>query len=184
MGANLSRAGGRRRRNKTDANGMPVAPRTIHVGDIDWDEAASSGNLVPAPEPNEEWHEIARHFWEGLTQSPQRLYYEMSDWAFAYLLCEQISRELNPKFVGTKKIQDGETSSGLPIMIDEEMFEVVPMSGGSVSSIIKAMEKLMVTEIDRRKARIEIERNAIIEDDVQEDVVSDRMRLLQGGKTG
>lgn len=178
-----NRQGGRRRRNKTDANGMPIAPRTIMVGEFDPDDEGSEENLVPAPEPDDEWHPIALRFYEGLRMSPQRLYYELSDWMFAQLLCEQLTRELNPKFVGFKKVQDGETVSGLPIMVDEEHFEVMPLQGGSYSSIIKAMEKLMVTEVDRRKARVEIERGAVVEDTIEGSIVSSRLELLEGGKS-
>lgn len=179
-----NRQGGRRRRNKTDANGMPVAPRTIYVGgDFDPEDEASEENLVPAPEPDKDWHPVALSFYDALRQSPQRLYYELSDWAFAHLLCEQLSRELSPKFVGFKKVQDGETVSGLPIMIDEEHFEVMPLQGGSYSSIIKAMERLMVTEVDRRKARVEIERGAVVEDTIEGSIVSSRLELLKGGKS-
>lgn len=179
-----NRQGGRRRRNKTDANGMPVAPRTIMVGDVDFSDEGSVENLVPAPPAREEWHDIAKHFYEGLQKSPQRLYYELSDWMLAFLLCEQISRELDPKFVGFKKVEDGETSRGVPVMIDVEHYEVMPIAGGSMSSILRAMEKLMVTEIDRRKARVEIDRGAVVEEDLGDSVVESRMQLLQGGQAG
>ena len=47
---------------------------------------------------------------------------------------------------------------------------------------IEALEKLLVTEVDRRKARVEIERGAAVEDTTHaDDVVADRMRLIQGG---
>lgn len=175
-----NRQGGRRRRNKTDENGMPIAPRTIKIGDVDWDER-SMDNLVPAPEAEEDWHPIAKRFYDGLRNSPQRLYYEQSDWMFAHLLCEQLTRELNPQYVGTKKVYQGDSSTGLPIMADEEMYESVPVR--SLNAIIKGMEKLMVTEIDRRKARVEIERGAIVEEEFGDNVVADRMTLLQGGKS-
>lgn len=174
-----NRQGGRRRRNKTDHNGMPVAPRTIRINDVDLDEA-SEDNLVPAPPANKDWHPVAANFYEALTKSPQRLYYELSDWSFAYMLCEHLTRELKPQYVGTKKVHDGETGSGLPIIVDEEIYEQMPVK--SLSAITKAMEKLMVTEIDRRKARVEIERGAVVEDNIEGDIVGSRMELLQGGK--
>ena len=177
-----NRQGGRRRRNKTDANGMPTAPRTIMVGDFDPEAEESEGNLVPAPEPDPDWHPVATNFYEGLRNSAQRLYYEPSDWSLAYLLCEQLTRELNPKFVGFKKVQGGETISGLPVMVDEEHYESMPLSGGSMSSTLRTMEQLMVTEPARRKARVEIERNAVVEDTIEGSIVSDRLTLLQGGQ--
>lgn len=176
-----NRQGGRRRRNKTDANGMPTAPRTIYVGDFDPDTEGSEENLVPAPEADESWHPVALNFYNGLRRSPQRLYYEESDWAFAFLLCEHLTRELEDKYVGTKKVYQGDSSTGLPIMVDEVVRERMPV--GSLGNVIKAMEKLMVTEPDRRKARVEIERGAVVEDDLGQDIVSDRMQLLQGGKS-
>ena len=177
-----NRQGGRRRRNKTDESGRSIAPDVIQVGDIDWDEDGDVANLVQAPEADEEWHPIAKQLYESMQHSAQRLYYEPSDWALAYLVCDHITRELNPKFVGFKKVMEGETLKGIPILVDETVFESVPLTGGSLSAIMRALEKLMVTEVDRRKARVEIERGAAVEDDrFADDVVADRMRLIQGG---
>ena len=177
------RQGGRRRRNKTDEQGRSIVPDVIQVGDIDWDEDGDVANLVPAPEADEEWHPIAKQLYESMQHSAQRLYYEPSDWALAYLVCDHITRELNPKFVGFKKVMEGETLKGIPILVDETVFESVPLTGGSLSAIMRALEKLMVTEVDRRKARVEIERGAAVEDDrFAADVVADRMTLIQGGQ--
>lgn len=177
-----NRQGGRRRRNKTDENGRSIVPDVIQVGDIDWDDEGSVENLVQAPDPDPDWHPIAKHVYESMQHSAQRLYYEPSDWALAYLVCDHITRELNPKFVGFKKVLNGETLKGVPILVDEPAFESMPLTGGSMSAIMRAFEKLMVTEVDRRKARVEIERGAAVEDDrFADDVVADRMRLIQGG---
>lgn len=181
MGGVPNRQGGRRRRNTTTATGGQYVPDTIQVGDVDWDETERDGEITPAPDPDPEWHPVAANLYDAMRRSGQRVYYEPSDWALAQILCEQITRELNPKFVGFKKVQDGETVSGLPVMVDEEHFETVPLVGGSLNALLKAMEKLMVTEVDRRRARIEIDRGAVLEDDSMADnVVQMRSHLLGG----
>lgn len=176
-----NRSGGRRRRNTTTATGGQYIPDTIKVGSVDWDEEERDGELVPAFDPDPDWHPVATKLYGAMRESGQRVYYEPSDWAMAYILCEQITRELNPKFVGFKKIQDGETVTGLPVMVDEEHYEVMPLAGGSLASILKAMEKLMLSEVDRRKARVEIDRGAVIEDeDASDNVVQLRAHLMGG----
>lgn len=180
-GAVPNRQGGRRRRNTTDANGRQYKPDTITVGAVDWDEEEAAGRLVPAPEPDPGWHAVALSLYNSMRHSGQRIYYEPSDWAVAVLVCNQVSRELNPKFIQMQKVQDGETSTGLPVTIDEPYFETVPLAGGSLSSIMKALEQLMVTEVARRTARIEIERGAAIEEDIPDNVYSMRAQALAGG---
>lgn len=180
MGA-PNRSGGRRRRN-TSENGLSLLPRTVVVGGegFDLDDEGSSENLVQAPEADPEWHPVAAKLYEGMRRSGQRVYYEPSDWALAYVLCEHLTRELNPKFVGMGKRHVGETDRGLPIMEDESVFETVPV--GSFAAIMKAMEKLMVSEPDRRRARIEIERGAVFDDSPETDIVASRADLVTAAR--
>ena len=156
----------------------------INVGVVDWEDAESEGNIVEQPKADPGWHQIAKDLWEAAGRSGQRLYYEPSDWRAAYLLCEQITRELEPRFVGFKKVQAGETRSGLPIMEDVEHYERMPITAGSLSALLKGFEKLMFTETDRRKARVEIERGAVLENaPEQSEIAATRLELLEGGRS-
>jgi hypothetical protein len=88
------------------------------------------GEARPAtiPEADPLWHPIAARLWEGLLESGQADFYQQSDWAFAYSLCEDLSHYKK----STKR------------------------SGQMLQTIYSAMERLLVTEGDRRRVRIEL----------------------------
>jgi hypothetical protein len=83
---------------------------------------------VTIPQPDAAWHPIAGRLWTALTESGQADFYQSSDWAFAYSLCEDLSHY--------KKS--------------------VKRSGQMLQTIYSAMERLLVTEADRRRVRIEL----------------------------
>jgi hypothetical protein len=83
---------------------------------------------VRIPQADQEWHPIARMLWDALKKSGQADFYEQSDWAYAYSLCDDLSMY--------KK--SGRRSS--------QMAQV----------IYSAMTNLLVTEADRRRVRIEL----------------------------
>lgn len=66
--------------------------------------------------------------WTALTESGQADFYQTSDWAFAFSLCEDLSHYKK----STKR------------------------SGQMLQTIYSAMERLLVTEADRRRVRIEL----------------------------
>lgn len=104
---------------------------------------------VEIPEPNEKWHDVARMWYDSLAESAMCVYYEPSDWAFAYLLAENLSRELKPQHVGFEN--DGE-------FVTHAVMRKVPIKGASMAAYLKGMTMLMVTEPDRRRNSVEIER--------------------------
>ena len=130
------RSSQRRRRNKPDAGtGTPdITP-------------AESGTTDPpeAPPADEGWHPIATRLYESLIQSGQRQWYEPSDWAAAFLMCESISRDLLPQVVGI-------TDEG------DVVRDTIPLKGASLAAYLKAFSALGVTEGDRRRARMELSR--------------------------
>ncbi|MEU7905873.1 hypothetical protein [Actinoplanes sp. NPDC049118] len=81
-----------------------------------------------APMPDPQWHPIARQLWDALAVSGQADFYEQSDWAMAFSLCDDLSHYKN----STKR------------------------SGQMLQTIYSAMERLLVTEGDRRRVRIEL----------------------------
>lgn len=89
-----------------------------------------TGELREATVPNvpRDWHTTARRVFNSLKTSGQADYFQDSDWAYAYLLCEQIDRY--------------EQSSKPSAMMFAE--------------IQKGLTNLMFTESDRRRARIEL----------------------------
>lgn len=96
----------------------------------------TKGEARPTKIPNADrtWHPIALKLWEGLKTSGQADFYQNSDWAFAYSLCEDLSYYK----------QSGKRS------------------GQMLQTIYSAFERLLVTEGDRRRVRIEL--NEPVED--------------------
>lgn len=81
------------------------------------------------PAAPEHWHELAMQLYDAIENSGQSEFYEQSDWAYAQIVCEALSRELNK----------GQRMSA-------QMFQ----------SIQTAMSNLLVTEGDRRRLRVEL----------------------------
>lgn len=92
---------------------------------------------VPAPDP--EWSPISLMFWESLIESGQSDFYQQSDWAFAFSLCDDIHQY---KTAGRWNRKTGE-------------FEAY-RSPEMLKALLSAMSNLLVTEADRRRVRIEL----------------------------
>lgn len=134
----------RRRRNKNEATGKSHIPaEVVNVDDLLVGE-------VEIPRPDESWHPIARQVYDAQVKSGQVIWMEPSDWAMLYLLCESISRDLNPQVVGI-------TEEG------DIVKDVIPLKGASLSSYLKAFEALLMAEGGRRRLRIELERQRRID---------------------
>lgn len=131
----------RRRRNTPAAGGPAKAPAAA---------------VVPIPDADPEWHPIASRWFESLKLSGQRRWYEPSDWAVAYLIAESISMDFKPQFVGFAQTDRDQT---------EAEYAVIPLKGASLSAYLKAMGNLLATEGDRRRASIELQRAAVVDDD-------------------
>lgn len=93
---------------------------------------------VDIPDADPEWHPIAKMLWESLEQSGQSDFYQQTDWAFAYSLCEDLSMYKKP-FTSATGV------------------EYHKRSGQMLATIYSAMSNLLVTEADRRRVRIELE---------------------------
>lgn len=124
---------------------------------------------VTVPEPGEKWHSIAVSWFESLKVSGQSVFYEQSDWATAYLLAESISRDLKPQVVGVND------ETGEPVLA------TIPMKGASLAAYLKAMSVLLVTEGDRRRAGVELERGGAVEPDRSEVAELDDYRRRLAG---
>lgn len=116
-------------------------------------DTAPAAADVTIPAAAEDWHPIATMWFESLGTSGQRVFYEPSDWAVAYLIAESISRDLKPQVVGITP------ESGEPV------FAIIPMKGASLAAYLKAMTALLVTEGDRRRASVELQKPAPVDAD-------------------
>lgn len=106
----------RRRRNKAEG-GVSSAPGALSV-------------TVPEPEPD--WHPLARDWFVSLGESGQSVFYEPSDWQIARIAATAMSREL---------VRDSIRSTML-------------------AEFMSIAESLLTTEGDRRRVRLELERDS------------------------
>lgn len=89
------------------------------------------GESLPAEpyEADPDWHPIALQLWEAMKVSGQSAFYEQSDWAYAYSLCEDLS----------------------------DYKQQTRRSGQMAQTIYSNMSNLMLTEGDRRRLRVELD---------------------------
>lgn len=93
---------------------------------------------VTIPHMDQDWHPIAKKFWQALKTSGQAEFFQNSDWAYAYSLMDDLSMYKKP-FVSR-----------------EDGTEYHKRSGQMLQTIMSALSNLMVTEADRRRLRIEL----------------------------
>lgn len=93
----------------------------------------------------DEWHPIAKRIWDAAKTSGQADYYQNSDYAILYSLCEDLSHY---KRSGKR-------------------------SGQMLATIMSALTSLLLTEGDRRQARLELESEADEEQDAAVTAIGD-----------
>jgi hypothetical protein len=123
------------------------------------EQATVLARRVPAPPADPDWHPYAAAWFNSLASSGQSVFYEPSDWTTAYILAEQVSRELKPKVVGIDQ------------KFGRAIIEEAPISGPSLNAFLKGITSLLGTEGDRRRAQLELSRQG---EDAQEEA-----RVLQ-----
>jgi len=114
--------------------------------------AQASHDVTPPP-ADEQWHPIAKMVYEAHLKSGQNYYFEHSDVAGLYLGCDNLSRDLKPKFLGVNDVTG------------EEIVRTVPISGANLSAYLKLFSGLGMTEGDRRRMGIELQRATTIDED-------------------
>lgn len=145
----------RRRRNKDAVKVEVVDIDKLIAGDVEipqpptkWvDEVDDAGEKTGEQIEVDAWHPIAVNVFESVMRSGQVIWMEPSDWSVLYLMCESLSRDLKPQFVG---IGEGEDA--------EPIYATIPLKGASLNAYTKTMASLMMLEGDRRRLRIELER--------------------------
>lgn len=125
---------------------------TTPIQQIKVDELVEAGlPPVAIPEPDENWHPVARRVWDSFLESGHKHLLEPTDWAMLWVACEDLTREFKPR-----KVNLGLDGAGEPILIEVAM----PMPGGKLTAFIKLMGNMLATEGDRRRLGIEIDRAA------------------------
>lgn len=94
------------------------------------------------PEPDEGWHPVARRMWDAIAGSGQACFYQASDWATAWTMCESMHREFSDVPVVTK---------------DGEVLMVAGRPNGAVLNAWRSMQvALLLAEGDRRRVGLEL----------------------------
>ncbi len=91
---------------------------------------APAGTVVRVPAASASWHPLARKMYLALKSSGQSAFFEPSDWAAAQLAAEATSR----------------------------MLEAEKLSAMLLTAVDGMWARLLVTEADRRRLKIELER--------------------------
>jgi hypothetical protein len=117
------------------------------------DKVAPVAPAEGPPAASDEWHSVARDWYDALGRSGQSRYYEPSDWAVARYVAEAMSRNL---------CQGQRMSS--------QMF----------AAVMSAMSSLLTTEGDRRRARMEIERGPVDAEVPAEVAMMEKYRAAAG----
>jgi hypothetical protein len=110
------------------------------------------------PDPADGWHPLARDLWDAYSRSGQALFWQPTDWSMAGMLCETITRALQPQIIGYEETSDGETSSKTPI------WGPAPVKGSDLAAILKAAAALGLLEGDRRRMGLELTSRYAIEE--------------------
>ena len=89
------------------------------------------GERLPtkAPRANAAWHPIAKQLFNAAKTSGQSVYYQNTDWWLLYSLCDDLSVYKSKDY----------------------------RSGQMLQTIMSSMERLLITEGDRRRVRIELQ---------------------------
>lgn len=95
------------------------------------------------PIKNKNWSNLAKKLWDELKKSGQTRFYEPSDWAVAYLLCETVTEFQRSKM----------------------------KNGQMLASIQSLMSDLLMTEGARRRVGIELDRKTVEEVERDENVL-------------
>lgn len=133
-------------------------------------DKAGGADVFEPPEPDSEWHPIALAWFRSLAESGQSAFYEPSDWATAVFVAEAMSRELEPQGL----VYKGEITG----------YHTMVVKASMLSALMSAMSSLMVTEGDRRRMRLELQRPKPGESEGEDGNVSyfdDAARRLRGG---
>ena len=105
---------------------------------------------VVVPSTPRDWHPLARDMFNALKVSGQSVFYAQSDWAFARVICARMSHLL---FEGS-------------------------MSGSAWAPVDAGLGRLMATEGDRRRMRLELVRAEIAVDQQERRVARRRLKAV------
>lgn len=155
------------------------------------DAAITVGSIkvdVEAPyEPDERWHPIATTLYEAVQHSGQAEFYAESDWTKLYLLCDQLSANLQPQFVGFAKQAEVVMVNGKEEIVfnQKPIAGTVPMNGATLNAIQAVMTSLGISEGDRRRMNMELRKGGAEDgEDAAAKAAREEAALMESMRTG
>ena len=128
---------------------------------------------VTVPHASKDWHSIARKTYDSLRRSGQSEWFQDSDWAIAWTLCDDLSRYKSAEDRFESRIAALDAWECRIVELadagadKEEMAEHMARRPGSpgrgggsamkLAEIMRGFSLLMMTEADRRRVRVELE---------------------------
>lgn len=126
------------------------------------------GEMLPVkiPATPKDWHPIAKRLFNSAKTSGQRDFYQNSDWAMLYSLCDDLSRYKHEEDRAAR--MNARRDEWYELTEDERIErglnpDVPPPHGGKGGSAMKltatlnALTGLLITEGDRRRLRLELQ---------------------------
>ena len=157
-------------------------------------DKVTSGRWVEPriPEPARGWHKTALKIWNSFKSSGQVDFWQSTDWAVAYSICEDLSNFKQQEVAVRLAVRDVKAwdkhaahlerdervAAGYPAVRPS-----VPRAGSpqKMAEIYRVLGTLLVTEADRRRVHIELDA-AALGDDV--DPVADVLQQYAAGLKG
>lgn len=140
-------------------------------------EGVSSGRWVEpvVPVPPRGWHKTALRVWESFAGSGQVSFWQSTDWAVAFSICEDLSEFKKQEAATRTAVLDVKSweRNAAHLSRDERIEQGYPVNrpsvprGGSpqkMAEIYRVLGDLLVTESDRRRVRIELDASGQVEE--------------------
>ena len=109
-------------------------------------------------DPDPGWHPVALAIYESFEESGQAALFQPSDWTKLYFLCENLSRELHPQFVGFAETYEVFTVDGKEQLmpVKKPIAGPIPLKGASINAAQAIMASLGMSHGDRQRMNIEL----------------------------
>ncbi|WP_165218196.1 hypothetical protein [Schaalia sp. ZJ1691] len=154
----------------------------------------SRGVLLPVdpPRAKADWHPTAKRLYASFGESGQVEWWQQSDWLLAFSLMEDLSwwKRTEELAVRSRKVREGWDSVAAGLTPDEREAEGWSRERPKVSQfaspqkmqvIYQMLGSLLITEADRRKAHIELEREVeVVESPVAVQMADYRRKVKAG----
>lgn len=144
-----------KRKEERERRNTPETGEAILLGPDDFDQLPFEvETLVEPPPPSDRWEPAALAFYEATLRDPARIWMGPADWAFHWIICENLHRELAPQYVavaeGGVDLETGEKVS------DHVVRERLPMKGASLTAYLKWAGMVGIGEASRLALRREV----------------------------